>query len=109
MKSSTFRRAVLGALLVAGAAVAAPHASLPSVVAVGRAIDINGGGFTPGSVITVRLVGPGNAVSMSAVVISADGRLAHSLTAAKSGGYRVQLLNADGSEAAPAMTFQASR
>lgn len=109
MKSSTFRRALLGALLVGGAAMAAPHASLPSIVPVGRAIDITGGGFTPGSVITVRVTGPASAVSMSAVVISADGRLSHPLTPAQSGAHRVQLLNADGSEAAPAMTFQASR
>lgn len=109
MKSSMFRRVVFGAILVSGAAMAAPHASVPSVAAVGRGVEVTGGGFQPGAVITVRVVGPGNSVSMAAAVVSPDGRLVHTLTAAQGGAHRVLLLHADGSEAAPAMVFQASR
>ncbi|HOB96220.1 MAG TPA: hypothetical protein PK306_17820 [Aquabacterium sp.] len=109
MKSSVFRRVVLGAMFVSSAAMAAPFASAPSMAPVGRAIEITGGGFQPGALITVRVAGPGNAVSVAAVVVAADGRLAHTLTATQDGAHRVQLLQADGREAVPAMLFQASR
>ncbi|KPF60278.1 hypothetical protein D621_02420 [beta proteobacterium AAP51] len=103
------RRVVWATLFVCGTAMAAPHASVPSVATVGRPVAVTGGGFNPGALISVRVTGPGDTVSMAAVVVAADGSLTHTLVVAQDGAHRVQLLLADGSAATPELLFQATR
>jgi hypothetical protein len=109
MRSSWLRRVAGSILFLCGAAVAAPFASVPSVAAVGRPVAITGGGFEPGSVISVRVIGPGKAISLDAVVVGADGTISHTLIAARDGAHRVQLIHADGRTATSELTFTVSR
>lgn len=109
MNSLKFRRVVLATLFVCGTAMAAPHASVPSLAAVGRPIAVSGGGFDPGALINLRITGPGDTVSVAAVVVAADGSLAYTLVASTDGAHRVQLLHADGRPATPELRFHATR
>ena len=109
MNSLKLRRVVLATLFVCGTALAAPFASVPSVAVVGRPIAVNGGGFDPGALINLRITGPGDAVSMAAVVAAADGSIAYTLVTSIDGAHRVQLLHADGRPATPDLRFHASR
>jgi len=108
MNSLKFRRVVVAILFVCGTAMAAPHASVPSVAVVGRPIAISGGGFEPGALINLRITGPGNVVSTAAVVVATDGSLTHTLVASSDGAHRVQLLHADGRPAMPELLFHAT-
>lgn len=109
MSSSRFRRVGFATLLLCGTALAAPFASVPSVTVVGRPVAISGGGFDPGSLINVRVIGPRHAISLDAVVVAADGTVSHTLIASREGAHRVQLLHADGRAAASELTFLVSR
>ena len=109
MNSLKFRRVVFAILFVCGTAMAAPFAIVPSVAVVGRPVAVSGGGFDPGSLINLRITGPGDAVSMAAVVVAADGRFSYTLVTSSDGAHRVQLLHADGRPATRELLFHASR
>lgn len=100
-----YSRAVifLGCVLAAAAAShswAAPpvaaHASVPSVAVVGKAVELTGGGFMPGEVVTLRISTPGRRAEMAAAVAKADGTIAHSLVLATVGAYTIQLVDSQG-------------
>ncbi len=107
---SAFRNlgAGLAAAVISLAALAAPFASAPSAVQVGQSVTLLGGGFEPGSVITVRVTAPGNGVSMSAVVAAQDGSISHPLVAAAEGAHIVQLIDAAGATLVGELKFVAS-
>lgn len=90
---SVFKRtcAALSILCAASGAMAAPFASMPSLAPLGKTVTLTGGGFTPGAVVTVRIVGPGRETAMAAAVAAADGTVSHPVLVARSGAYTVEL------------------
>ena len=84
------------ALLVAGAAHAQAVARAPSMARVGAEVAITGAGFSAGTLVSLRITGPNQAVSMAAVVAAADGSVSYALVPTSSGSWRVQL--SDGNE-----------
>jgi hypothetical protein len=109
MGSGRFHQVGLVGLLLCGAAIAAPFANVASVTQVGKPVTVSGGGFEPGSLINLRLIGPGKSMAMAAVVVAADGTISHTWVASSDGSYRVQLVHADGRAAANELKFSASR
>ncbi len=95
---------------VASLAWAAPaaHVSVPSVAPVGKAVALTGGGFTPGGVVTLRIIGPGKRTEMAAVVIGADGSITHSMVPAGPGTYRIVVIDAAGKALANELRLIAS-
>jgi len=81
-------------LALGGSAWAAPSAGMPSMVKVGDAAELVGQGFSAGSVLTVRVTGPGGAVSLAAVTVGPQGQVSHSVLPVSGGKYRVELLDA---------------
>ena len=103
------RCVALAALVACGTALAAPFASVPSVVPVGQAVTLTGGGFEPGSVVTVQINGPKKSTSMAAVVAADDGSISHDLVAPAPGNYAIKLIDASGRTVTRALRLVASR
>lgn len=93
---SRIRVVASAALLCGAAAFAAPFASVPSVAPVGQSVTVAGGGFAPGAVLTLRIIGPNQNTSMAAVVAANDGSIAHAMVTPSEGAYRIQILDASG-------------
>ena len=89
-------------------ATPAAHVSVPSVAPVGKAVALTGGGFTPGGVVTLRIIGPGKRTEMAAVVIGADGSITHSMVPAGPGTYRIVVIDAAGKALANELRLIAS-
>ena len=109
MKSSKLRRLAVIAGMLSGSALAAPFANVPSVATAGQPFELRGGGFEPGSLVYLRVVGPKGAVAPSAAVVAADGTIAHTLVSAKSGAHSIQLHYADGRVASSELRFVVGR
>ena len=109
MAASKFQFVAVAALAFSTTAYAAPYANVASVTQVGRPLTIAGGGFEPGALVNLRVLGPGNAVTMAAVVAGADGSISHTLVTTNDGTYVVQLSHPDGRAAVSAIKFHASR
>ena len=109
MAASKFQIVALAALAFSTMACAAPFANVSSVTQVGRPLTITGGGFEPGALVNLRVLGPGNAVTMAAVVAGADGSISHTLVTANDGAHVVQLSHPDGRPAVSAIKFHAAR
>lgn len=104
------RLPVFAAALVCCAAVlAAPFASVPSIAPVGQSVTVAGGGFSPGAVITLRVIGPNSGTSMAAVVAAGDGSISHSMVTPSAGAYRIQVLDAAGRTMTGELRLVASR
>ena len=106
-----FKQQWIGAALLvcSGLSFAAPFASVASMAQVGRPLTISGGGFEPGALINLRVLGPGNSVAAAAVVVAADGAISHTLVAPSDGDYVVQITQSDGRVAVSDLKFYASR
>ena len=109
MRSCKFRQLTLAALFVCSVATAAPFANVPSLTQVGKPVTVTGGGFEPGALINLRVLGPGKSVSMAAVVVAADGTISHTMVAPGDGAYSIQMVHADGRAAASPLKFSATR
>ena len=107
----TFKHHLIGAALLvcSGLALAAPFANVASMTQVGRPLTISGGGFEPGALINLRVLGPGNSVTAAAVVAAADGAITHTLAVPSDGAYVVQITQSDGRVAVSDLKFHASR
>lgn len=97
MSTSLMRLVALASSLVCGVAFASPSGSVPSVASVGSAVTVAGSGFSPGTVVTVKVSGPNQSVSMGAVAVGADGRIALPVVASQPGSHLIQILDASGS------------
>ena len=108
---NNFRHHLIGAglLICSGLGFAAPFANVASVTQVGRPLTISGGGFEPGTLINLRVLGPGNSVAAAAVVVAADGGISHTLVAPSDGAYVIQITQSDGRVAVSHLKFHASR
>ena len=106
-----FKHHLIGAALLVCSALpmAAPFANVASIAQVGRPLTISGGGFEPGALINLRVLGPGNSVSAAAVVVAADGAITHTLVAPNDGAYVVQITQSDGRVAVSSLKFHVSR
>lgn len=109
MFASWLRVVTMAALLCSGAVVAAPFASVPSVAPVGQSVTVAGGGFTPGALVTLRIIGPNRGVSMAAVVAGDDGSISHAMVAPAEGNYRIQFIDAAGRAMTRELRLVASR
>lgn len=96
MSTSLTRTAALASSLICGVALAAPFGSVPSVARVGHAVTVAGGGFGPGAVITVKVSGPNQWVSMAAAAAGADGSISVPIVSSQPGAHVIQLLDASG-------------
>lgn len=108
---NNFKHHLIGAALLvcSGLGLAAPFANVASLTQVGRPLTISGGGFQPGTLINLRVLGPGNSVVAAAVVVAADGAISHTLMAPSDGAYIVQITQSDGRVAVSDLKFHASR
>lgn len=109
MSTSRLRCVAMAALFVCGTAFAAPFASVASVAPVGQTVTLAGGGFAPGTVVTVQINGPRKSVSMAAVVVADDGSISHDLVAPAPGTYNIKLMDASGRALAQRLRLVASR
>ncbi|MDP3083087.1 MAG: hypothetical protein Q8N44_05275 [Rubrivivax sp.] len=97
MSTSVMRLVALASSLACGVAFAAPSGSVPSVASVGRSVTVTGSGFSPGTMVTIKVSGPNQSVSMGAAAVGADGRMALPIVASQPGSHRIQILDASGS------------
>ncbi len=110
MMANRFRSLVLAAALVGGTAFAAPFASVPSVGQLGKSVAVQGGGFAPGTVVTVRMSGPNAKLSsVGAAVVDAGGGLTYDAMPAQTGAHKVTLLDAAGNVLVDNLKLQVSQ